>query len=58
MDWSTPENSPAQAAADPPGDAELGRLIGAWPTLPAALKAAVMALVDAAEAERTPRGIT
>jgi hypothetical protein len=36
----------------------LERLKAAWPTLPPALKAAVMALVDAAEAERTPRGIT
>jgi hypothetical protein len=32
-----------------PADADLARIISAWPTLPAPIKAAVLALLDAAK---------
>jgi hypothetical protein len=34
----------------PPADADVARIVGAWPTLPAPIKAAILALISAAPA--------
>jgi hypothetical protein len=41
------ENTSTERPADPL-DAELAQLIDAWPTLPAALRAGILAMIDAA----------
>jgi len=38
----------AVGAQTPPSDPDLARLVEAWPTLPAALKAGIVAMVGAA----------
>jgi hypothetical protein len=42
-------NARAESPAVPPTDAELARLIAAWPTLAAPLRAAVLAIVNSAQ---------
>ena len=48
-----PESAPHSAQVskpaniDPPADPDLTRIIGAWPTLPAAVKAGILAMVGA-----------
>jgi hypothetical protein len=37
-----------------PSDPELARLINAWPDLPAAMKAGIMAMVNAAAKDSAP----
>lgn len=39
---------PSEPPAAPPVDPDLARLVEAWPTLPAALKAGIVAMVNAA----------
>jgi hypothetical protein len=43
------------AGSGAPDDAELGRVVMAWPDLPPAIRRAVLAMVDAAEAEGAGR---
>ena len=43
--------SGAQAAPHPPNGSELHALINAWPTLPPAIRAGILAMVKAAEGQ-------
>ena len=47
-DGVLPENRPSQSNCSLPEDADFARLMEAWPGLPGHVRAAVMALVDAA----------
>jgi hypothetical protein len=50
---TTPESRAYTQACEstngPEIDADLGRLIDAWPTLPAAIRAGILAMIDAAK---------
>ena len=43
------ENSDSALAVSLPSDPELARVMDAWPTLPEALKAGIVAMIDAAQ---------
>jgi hypothetical protein len=44
------QNGPTASPSTAPLDADLARVVDAWPTLPAAIRAGVLALVNAATA--------
>ena len=48
---ATPSSRPSSRDANQPADAELQRLIDAWPTLPHAVRAGIMAMVKATETQ-------
>ena len=43
----TPSSSPSSSGGNPPLDADLRRLIRAWPTLPEPVRAGIVAMVEA-----------
>ena len=49
---ATPSSSPGSRADNRPLDDDLRRLIDAWPTLPDAVRAGIVAMVKVTEARR------
>jgi len=53
---TSPKNAPKPAAVDPPkpvpSDPDLAWIVEAWPTLPVAVKAGIVAMVKAAMTDR------
>ncbi len=44
---ATPSSTPSSRDGNPPVDADLRRLIDAWPELPAVVRAGILAMVEA-----------
>jgi len=44
---ATPSDSPSKSGAESPADPELARLVAAWPDLPPAIRAGILAMVKA-----------
>ena len=47
---ATPSNSPSSSTATDPPDADLRRVVEAWPELPPAIRAGILAMVQASAA--------